>query len=293
MEPDTAAVASDQSPAARRSYRLGYASQLLLLILFVACILLAMRLHTARRQHETVAALTKLGGLVHYDYEFDAAGKRVGEPASPIPAWLRNWLGDDFFSNATAVYLGQSRVSDDNLECLQGLGHLHELFLGKLITDDGLEHLQGLTRLETLGLRNTQVSDAGLEHLKGLNVRELYLGNLVTDAGLKHLAGLTQLEKLGLRKTKISDAGLEHLERLTQLHELHCGPRITDAGLEGLQGIHGLTTLDLSHTQITDAGLEHLKKLGNLKSLDLRRTQVTEAAVKQLQQALPQVAIRR
>ena len=130
--------------------------------------------------------------------------------------------------------------------------------------------IKGLTKLEYLGFRGTQVTDAGLVHLKELaNLRTLDLDKTKTaDAGLVHLQGLTNLTHLGFHSTQVTDAGLVHLKGLTKLE-----------------------SLSLGFTQITDAGLEHLKGLKNLERLYLQDTKVTEAGVADLQKALPNCKI--
>ncbi|CUX81549.1 MAG: Leucine Rich repeats (2 copies) [Roseibaca calidilacus] len=92
-----------------------------------------------------------------------------------------------------------------------------------------------LTGLETLVLRNTQITD------------------------LAPLAGLTRLQTLVLRNTQITDlaplAGLTGLKRLDL-----CNTQITD--LAPLAGLTGLKRLNLHSTQITDLRpIEALHKL--------------------------------
>lgn len=83
------------------------------------------------------------------------------------------------------------------------------------VTDAGLLHLTGVTKLNVLDLDNTQVTDAGLSHLKGLTKLEwLYLHNTqVTDAGLLHLKGLTKLLSVSLKNTHTTVEGRESLLR--------------------------------------------------------------------------------
>jgi len=61
-----------------------------------------------------------------------------------------------------AIYLYNTQITDAGLVHLAGLTSLQELF----VTDAGLVHLKGLTSLQTLGLGNTQVTDAGVAKLK-------------------------------------------------------------------------------------------------------------------------------
>ena len=118
--------------------------------------------------------------------------------------WLRNLLGDDFFSHVGIVELTGREITDAGLEHLKNLTQLKELRIGYTeVTDVGLEHLKGLTQLQQLDLGGTKITDAGLEHVKELTqLQWLYLDDTgVTDAGLQCRIGSTQLEWLGLGHT--------------------------------------------------------------------------------------------
>jgi hypothetical protein len=192
------------------------------LIVAIACAWLGRKIERKRKEREAVEATVKLGGLVTCDYE--KAG--VAEP--PGPDWLRNLLGEYFFSEVVSVdrsvpHESDASVSDAELVNLKGFTQLQTLQIaGADVTDAGLEHLKGLTQFHRLVLRNTKVTDAGLEHLKGLTqLRTLDLGSTkVTDAGLANLNSLPQLQDLYLDSTQVTGAGLQHLEGLTQLQRL-------------------------------------------------------------------------
>jgi hypothetical protein len=263
----------------------------LTLAVAVPCSWLATEMKWAREQEALVHEIIYTWGGAGYDYQRDASGKDLVNAHPPVPAWLRQWLGGDFFAHITDLHLSGSRATDAALEQLQGLSQLQELQLGDdQITDAGLEYLQGLTQLRHLDLGGTQVTDAGLKCLRGLTrLRVLNLRNTqVTDAGLEHLQGLTQLEKLSLENTRVTNAGLEHLGGLTQLQWLDLeSTAVTDAGLEHLTGMTQLRRLNLSGARITGGGLEHLSRLTELQELYLYGTKVTDGHVKKLQQALP------
>ena len=183
-----------------------------LLVLTVAvaipCSWLAVEMKKAKGQREVVNEVTSAGGGVQYDWEFDAGGNLLPNAKPSGPGWLRNPLGDDFFSNVIHVWIGNTKVTDEGLERLKGFTQLQGLSLERTrVTDKGLEHLKGLMQLQVLLLDNTQVTDKGLEHLKGLT--ELYALSLihtqVTDKGLEHLKGLTQLHDLRLNNTQVTD----------------------------------------------------------------------------------------
>ena len=106
-----------------------------------------------------------------------------------------------------------------------------------------MANLKGLTQLGSLGLQETQVTDAGVGNPPRLAPTGIARpGRNAGDrrrAGV-NLQGLTKLRTLDLGKTKITDAGLANLKGLTQLGSL------------GLQ-----------ETQVTDAGVESSKACPN------------------------------
>ncbi len=91
------------------------------------------------------------------------------------------------------------------------------------VTDAGLPHLKGLGKLRGLDLSRTHVTDTGLAHLKGLtSLIELWLADTqVTDAGLAHLKGLNNLSSLGLNKTRVTDVGVNGLKKALPRPAIH------------------------------------------------------------------------
>jgi hypothetical protein len=222
-----------------RWYQFTIRSLLVLMVLVaVAGSWFAWKKQQVERERAAVDRVKEMRGWAIYDWEWESGGKLDAHP--PGPAWLRAWLGDDFFAHVISVSVS-----------------------GTTVTDAGLEHLKVLKQLETLGLENTQVTDAGLEHLGGLTqLNSLVLsGTKVTDAGLEHLKGLTQLNVLSLANTQVSDTGLGHLKGLTRLTMLALdGTKVMDAGLEYLKGLTQLRFLDLRGTKVTDKGVKNLKE---------------------------------
>jgi len=135
------------------------------------------RMHQARKQQAAADAIVNLGGEVVYDSQ-KYQGGGWSERAEPSgPAWLRNLLGDDFFSDVVFVLMQDAQFNDDLMLHLADLPNLRALDLSDTqMADAELEHLKELTNLEGLDLSETQVTDAGLEHLAGLaNLRRLNL----------------------------------------------------------------------------------------------------------------------
>jgi len=215
----------------------------LLIVVVLLSVLLGwcgMEMRQAGRQRQAVEAIRKAGGVVFYDFQLDESGYALPVQEPPAPAWLRELVGDDFFSEATGVGFNYpEEASDVVLGRVKGLTKLRLLYLsGPQVTDVGLKHLKRLTKLRTLLLHGTQVTDVGLEHLRGLRELESLdlSGTQVTNAGLEHLRGLTGLNRLELPGTQISDAGLQHLGELTGLENLNLhGTYVSDKGVEQLR----------------------------------------------------------
>jgi Leucine-rich repeat (LRR) protein len=195
-----------------------------------------------RIEQEAVDAIRKQGGVVLYDYAIRDAHEHNGRWELWGPAWLRNFLGEGFFSEVERVHF---RSPQSNVH------------------DADLANLKRLAQLKCLTLCATKVTDAGLASLKGLTqLQDLDLsGNHITAAGLQHLKGLSQLEWLDLSETKTTDAGLVNLRELTQLDFLDLGnTQVTDAGLANLKGLTRLKQVNLSGVRVTDAGIKDLQK---------------------------------
>jgi hypothetical protein len=139
----------------------------------------------ARRQREMVEVILKFPGDVCYDYEVYEDRETHG------PVWLRESLGDEFFSEVVGVTCGDTAFGDEDVT-----------------------HLKKLSKLEVLCLHGTQVTDLGLAHLKRMSkLRLLHLDHAqITDNGLKHLDGFAKLETLWLTHTQVTDEGIQELQ---------------------------------------------------------------------------------
>jgi hypothetical protein len=246
-----------------------------LIVVTLVCIWVGWQANRARRQGEAVQEVQRLGGVVHFDYQYDDQGAFQSDREPSTPNWLREILGDEHFRRVVVLDLsfggprkGENRITNERLALIGGLPDLTSLELGRElgITDEGLIHLRGLKQLKTLYLYNT-----GIEGL-----------------GLNYLGRLTKLESVNLHGTPLTDEGLSHLAELPRLRWLHLGgTRVTDDGIKHLARQRSLRELHLSDTEIGDAGVKHLKDMSGLTSVDLNRTRVTADGVADLQAALP------
>ena len=286
-----------------------------LLVLMVAvaipCSWLAVEMKAATNQAQAVEKVYELHGSVEHDWNEDSDG----EPIMLEPAWLRDWLGNEFFSSVVAINLEFASLADDDLAFLTSLPRLQTIELGcTRVTDTGLSRLTVLTELTSLRLRKTSVSDSGLAYLQTLpQLSDLDLGfTRVTDDGVRQLRNLPRLERLCLDDTAVTDAGLQYLVEFPHLKEVvltntatsdaglktlqDCvhltelwliGTRITDAGLESVKGMACLERLAIGNTNVTDAGLKHLEGLKKLQLIEVEGSRTSPAGLRKLQQALP------
>ena len=192
----------------------------------------------ARIQRDAVAAITKDGGNVSYDWEW-RDGKSIPPGNLWAPRWLVDRIGVDYF------------------------GHVTRVMLFPVASDGVLVEVGRLNQLQQLNLYRSSVSNSGLSHLKGLTeLTTLYLGRTaVNDAGLAHVRELANLRELHLEFTNISDAGLAHLHRLSKLTKLDLrDTQVTDEGLVNIRGLTNLNLLELEGSQVTYAGIKELKR---------------------------------
>jgi internalin A len=216
----------------------------MMLAVLVVGVPIARQVNRANGQRRAVEAIKKLGGSVLYDFEYvdgDPSGTKVPNARPPGPAWLRLWLGDEFFQDVVQATLTFDRYRDADLALLEDLPRIKELhfYQTSKITNDGLVHLRGLTGMRWLDIyRHKGISDAGLAHLKGLTGLEtLHLdGSSVTDDGLDSLAAMKRLEKLDVDGTSVSNAGLLKLKGLPRLKQVYVqNSRSTQEGVDALK----------------------------------------------------------
>ena len=135
----------------------------------IPCGWLAVEMKAAREHGQIEDKIDKLGGSVNWSWEagYDANGNLLPYAIPPAPEWLRNLLGDHFFTEILEVYLDGTQSTDADLEPFKGLTQLRHLFLRRtLVTDAGLENLKRLNQLQELYLAATKVTDEGVQKLQ-------------------------------------------------------------------------------------------------------------------------------
>ena len=129
---------------------LKYTLLTLLVVVAVCGSLVAVDMQQAKRQREAVAALRNRAARVLYRWESHKV------PEKPrTPEWLRNVLGDDFFSTVAIVDLFDTSLTQTDLGHIESLSGLRMLRLYRTtITASDKQRLQkALPNCEILEIR--------------------------------------------------------------------------------------------------------------------------------------------
>ncbi|MGA2257085.1 MAG: tetratricopeptide repeat protein [Thermoguttaceae bacterium] len=88
-----------------RWFQFSLRSLLVATTLFVVlCALFSWQVKRAEYQKECIRAIHNRGGYVHYDYQADKDGVKP-YASSPVPKYLLDWLGEDFFHRVVGVQI--------------------------------------------------------------------------------------------------------------------------------------------------------------------------------------------
>jgi hypothetical protein len=157
--------------------------------------------HRAREQRRIVKHIRETSGDVAYDWQPHLTPQH-GTVRSPVPAWLLDRLGEDFFHSVDRAYVG----NEVDLAQVGRLTHLRSLQIGKSdLTDSELGHVIRLRRLKEL-----------IAHQDQLNPE--YGGTTkITDRSLILLAEMPRLEQVLLDGDRFTAAGLAALAQSRSL----------------------------------------------------------------------------
>jgi hypothetical protein len=208
--------------------RLALSLRALLLLVLVFGLWLGRQVHLARQQVLAIRAIQNHGGNVRFDYTL-----------TPDPAWLRRFVGDEFFREIAAVWFSAKPIDPSIWPHLRGQAGLRQLdLIGAHVGDEDLDQLRGLRRLRSLDLTSSpRVTDAGiakLVHLEGLEALVLDFTG-VSDDGLLQLKALPRLRKIWVTTSegRVTPEGVERLKaEMPQLESVYAdpsGPWIEDA----------------------------------------------------------------
>ena len=104
---------------------------------------------------------------------------------------------------------------------------------------------------------------------------------------------MTEVSMVYWETPQVADSDLKLLERFPELKELYLSnATITDAAIEHLLELKQLVVLDISNTGISRSGLQRLSTCRKLRELGLHGMQIDEEDVRQLENSLPNCAVR-
>ncbi|PHS11939.1 MAG: hypothetical protein COA78_08765 [Blastopirellula sp.] len=139
---------------------------------------LGLKMRRAQKQREVVAWVQEHRGFVNHSYNYNDEGVSNGF-MSPVPLWLQNRGGEDFFFAVAGVYLSGGFNSD--------------------LTD--ISPLSQFKYLKVVDIQNTQVTDlTPLAHHSKI-IKLNLAGTPVTD--LSPLLGMNSLRYLDLYKSNV------------------------------------------------------------------------------------------
>ena len=258
----------------KRKIRLRLSLRAALTGLFLASLVLGIWTSRSLNQKRAIIALKKLGGDVMYD---DYESRRLDSA-------IARWLGPDFAYGPYSIDLGETDISDADLQHVAQLPSIVDLQLHETnVTGTGFDNLLPLKKLESLTLGGTKITNESLRHV-GQMTSLTYLGvghnTNIGDDGIRYLSALKNLNGINLWYTRTGDEGLKTLSALPKLRRIFAGgTNISDAGTSLLRGNEILEELILQKTKIGDETLKYLSEIKSLKELHVSETGITDAGL--------------
>ena len=206
------------------------------------------RLQRARRQAAAVELIRKSGGSVFYDYDRKAE-------QSPLPRWLIDAFGEDFFHDVTSVNL-VFRVPDRKTRyaAYDALARLPQV--DTLAILDGAKEgphrfdvLRRLRRLEYLEIESPSFRGTDLQAIEGLpRLAHVWVPASLGEEGIRSVATLPELWCLELGDGHIDDQTFMKLTELTRLEFL---------GIRGADVSDGAIRKFMRHRPDVEMGLQN------------------------------------
>ena len=130
----------------RKYFRFGLSTLMLLITVF--CVWMGVQVNRARDTRLAIDAIEELGGEVYYVHERTKSGIYVRKAELPGPAWLREFIGDEYFVDVANIAFSSSRITDDDLEQL--CTHLTKIRELRWLYFDDCHNLSDISVLQRL-----------------------------------------------------------------------------------------------------------------------------------------------
>lgn len=254
-----ASISADTKPKPRRSIW-QFKIRTLIVITFVASFiaLVGRYVHISFEQERIVEGLS--GGEVLYDYEYKN-GTAIPRGKPEGSRWVRERLGDKFFSRVTFVSVNKWDIEDiESIYSLHTLEHLTMFNCDKL---KSLEYIQYFDNLAYIDFGDCDgLTD--ISHLKNVkSLKHLDLFSCDNISSIECLAGLPSLEYLDISNCP-NLSSFECIQTLKQLKVL----KFAKSPWEDVSCV--LDNSELIELHLEDAiQLASLKGLENLKQLQI------------------------
>jgi hypothetical protein len=236
----------------------------------------------------------RLNATVLYEQETRATTDRLHPE-------VRRLVGNDVY--ADVVFIHANLEPDADLSPLRQFNKLRSVLIEHGISNQGLTDLARVPTLESIELKNSQVTCDGLSQLAdGAQVNELRLSDVKVSGdpsmeirfppalqrlNIKHekqpgtravcgpIGRLQSLKHLYLMGDFVDDDALASIGDATTLETLGLNKAsITDDGLKHLVQLRSLAKLFIYDVPLTDAGAVHLSRLAGLDELSLEQTSI-------------------
>jgi hypothetical protein len=218
-------MSSPSPPPLKRPRRFWprFTLRVLLAVMTALCIGLAIWTHRAREQARIVKHIEEHYGTVMYDWEPQPAPK-MNDARSPVPAWLLDRLGEDFFHQVVWAHVR----GDVDMEQVSRLTAIRELTIWKEdLTDDMFRPIANLRKLRKLTIQSD------MHQSLGDYPDTTHLG----DPSLSLIAQMPRLEQLyvdGMGFTAEGLAALAESQSLRSVWINHCHTSVTPADVQPL-----------------------------------------------------------
>ena len=160
-------------------------------VIFIAVTRLVLRVRRALREADVATQLRQLGGEVLYDFQAQRTrrARQIG--------WLARWVPENYLGRIVSIDLCGCEAGDDHLLLIRSCQQLEKLDLsGTQMTVGALQRLARLPYLQTLAVRNLDITDDDVRALAGLR-------------------RLRQLDTTGCAISPTAAAALESMPRLS------------------------------------------------------------------------------